>query len=225
MELHVLGTNAIVEELQILPKNMLREPRKPTLGNIHQMIDDSTDTHTILLVTLNNGEIYVLDLTGAQYGHYDETVLPWQAYKSHRVLTISRRVPFGYSKINRELEALMISGWKGKRMGIYQSSLQQLYAASSTWQRENLSLQDMLELSDMAFSSKQREFVQYLKAHLQTHKASLQAEAFSYLLVGPSVLPGREMRFYCPSPRPSFIYEYMDILATLHLFKDSEIER
>ncbi len=98
-------------------------------------------------------------------------------------------------------------------MEIYQKFLKQLYSASSTWQRNNLPLQNMLKLSDEAFRSKQSEFVKYLKAHLQTHNASLRDETASYLLLRPGSRPGREFKFYCPSPPPGTIYEMMDIVA------------
>ncbi len=76
----MIGVNAHIEELHVLPKYVLHELSQPRFNIVHPMIqtiEDNIGTHVILHVTLGNGEAYVLDLTGAQYGHYDETVLPW----------------------------------------------------------------------------------------------------------------------------------------------------
>ena len=47
----------------------------PTILRVH---------HTILRVTLRNKEQYAVDLSGAQYGHYQEC-LPWPDYLTTRV--------------------------------------------------------------------------------------------------------------------------------------------
>ena len=51
----------------------------------------------IIKVVLKNGEMYALDLTGAQFGHFD-VISPWQTYVDCQIQHIEKVAPLGYSR-------------------------------------------------------------------------------------------------------------------------------
>lgn len=58
--------------------------------------DDKSYDHTVITLELTNGESYVVDLVGAQYGHY-RAVMPKAEYMDVYVSHIAESKPFGYN--------------------------------------------------------------------------------------------------------------------------------
>ena len=59
--------------------------------------------HAIIRITLRNGEMFALDLSGAQYG-YSDPLSPWERYMGDRVRDIEDMKPLGcYRKRSKHL--------------------------------------------------------------------------------------------------------------------------
>ncbi|KAK3174430.1 hypothetical protein OEA41_001676 [Lepraria neglecta] len=59
--------------------------------------DNAEQGHAIIHITLKNSETYAVDITGAQYGHYD-SVIPWDLYAESQVDSIQEVQPLGSIK-------------------------------------------------------------------------------------------------------------------------------
>lgn len=66
---------------------------------------DKVDVHEVIFVMMHSPGIpiqdqerYVIDLTHAQYGHHDETLMPWKTYVETRVHTNSGHRPLGWTR-------------------------------------------------------------------------------------------------------------------------------
>ena len=53
--------------------------------------------HTVLKMTMENGEKYAVDFAGEQYG-WRESIMPWVLYSSSRILEITEVGPLGYNR-------------------------------------------------------------------------------------------------------------------------------
>ncbi|KAI0103363.1 hypothetical protein GGR51DRAFT_561791 [Nemania sp. FL0031] len=83
-----------LEEVEIMPRNAYR----PTCDMRHNQAHNAMfNKHTVLCVTLMSGEKMVVDMAGVQYG-WRETVAPWGAWTSHRVVGKLCYLPFGSSQ-------------------------------------------------------------------------------------------------------------------------------
>ena len=54
--------------------------------------------HDVFFVHMNFAERYALDLTCAQYGHFDELLMPWATFVETRCLSTSDHQPLGHAK-------------------------------------------------------------------------------------------------------------------------------
>ncbi|MCJ1464852.1 hypothetical protein MMC07_003467 [Pseudocyphellaria aurata] len=85
------GVCSKVEEVVVEPKNcrlrliVVTPDGKQDLRHI---------SHELFRVTNRNGEMFALDVTGAQYGYY-EPVVPWVIYQRERIASINKIVAFG----------------------------------------------------------------------------------------------------------------------------------
>lgn len=59
-------------------------------------MSEDSDGHIVTKLALKNGETYVLDLAGAQFGHFDP-VMPWQDYVECRASEIEKTVFWPFS--------------------------------------------------------------------------------------------------------------------------------
>jgi hypothetical protein len=69
-----------IEEVSLEPKN----PKRQVIDVNLQQEGKNDTPHNILKVEIKNGEVYTLDLTGAQFGYYD-AITPWEEYSNTRV--------------------------------------------------------------------------------------------------------------------------------------------
>ncbi|KAL8921793.1 MAG: hypothetical protein Q9208_005550 [Pyrenodesmia sp. 3 TL-2023] len=86
---------------------------------------DKVDQHEVLFVMMNSPGIpvqdqerYAIDLTHAQYGHHDETLMPWKTYVETRVHSNSGQRPLGWTREN--LRKLMVEnlGEEGRMLQV-----------------------------------------------------------------------------------------------------------
>ncbi|KAL8783998.1 MAG: hypothetical protein Q9213_004249 [Squamulea squamosa] len=96
---------AYISESQIIPMN-----RKLWAVTVHvngefEYSSERVDQHEVFLIVLLNPRIpmqdqerYALDLTHFQYGHHDETLMPWKTYVENRVRSNSGQHPLGWTK-------------------------------------------------------------------------------------------------------------------------------
>lgn len=55
---------------------------RPNVAIIERLESDVQDMiHSVIRITLGTGKIFILDLTGSQYGHSSARVYAWQKYK------------------------------------------------------------------------------------------------------------------------------------------------
>ena len=73
-----------ISEVTYRVKNPCFRMHRVYVINQKDTLDITDFRHTILKLTLNNGEQHALDLTGAQYG-WTETIMPWAPYAKSRV--------------------------------------------------------------------------------------------------------------------------------------------
>jgi hypothetical protein len=69
-----------IEEVSLQPKN----PKRQVIDVCLKQEGKNDTPHNILKVDIRNGEVYALDLTGAQFRYYD-AVTPWEEYSNTRV--------------------------------------------------------------------------------------------------------------------------------------------
>ncbi|KAL8995981.1 MAG: hypothetical protein Q9169_004397 [Polycauliona sp. 2 TL-2023] len=91
---------------------------------------DAVDQHDVFLVMVHspavgmmaNPERYAIDLTHAQYGHHDETLMPWRTYMETRVHESKDVLPLGQARVTAEKLLTKLFGDEGIR--IQKASLQ-----------------------------------------------------------------------------------------------------
>jgi len=137
-------------------------------------MSEDSDGHIVTKLALKNGETYVLDLVGAQFGHFDP-VMPWQDYVECRASEIEKTVSFGHSRLKQNRLCEM-PGWEGVMFSANAFATSQMEQALHKWVSENLSLEAMLKLPEDSFKQKRAELLEVLKATLQDYKTSLTLE-------------------------------------------------
>jgi len=116
------------------------------------------EIHEILRVTLLSGEIFAVDISGAQYGYYD-SVIPWAEYEQRRVSQIVHVGPapeshqhievndYSSAKIGSVL--LKLHQPKEKGRGTYKDHMEVINLKILEWQSgEKLSLQALWKLPE-----------------------------------------------------------------------------
>lgn len=71
-------------------------PRPTSIKMLHQRLFQDINgatAHWAIQATLHNGQVFAIDLTGAQYG-YDEILLPWNDFEAQRMDEYRRAIPF-----------------------------------------------------------------------------------------------------------------------------------
>ncbi|QDS69452.1 hypothetical protein FKW77_005635 [Venturia effusa] len=65
--------------------------------------------HKMLLITMNDGTCFALDLTGAQYG-WDEVLLPWKQFHNTRVAMLTNCVSLDFHRYSSDMMLHFIEG-------------------------------------------------------------------------------------------------------------------
>lgn len=125
--------------------------------------------HEIWRVTLkHSGDVYAVDLTAAQYGWYDEPVLPMDRYAKERceyIYNISRSQYFGGRQ-----DYHLSQGMQGPQHEASKCFL----VALKTWEWKNKStVSAMLQRPQKEFVTAQEEIVREMKEGLDKYKIAL----------------------------------------------------
>ena len=156
-------------------------------------IDGTDYAHSVLRVTLGNGERYALDTTGAQYG-WPETVTPWDLYCEVKVQSIKSIHPFGYTKEFCKARAEKIGGqrlWMEQILALFANSLEQTFAL---WQRDNGSLSVLINLLDPEIDLNQASLLGMIEDGLW-RKEEYWASLGAFDLQGDIIIEGTDRPF------------------------------
>ncbi len=124
--------------------------------------------HEALKVGLKNGDTYIMDLAGAQYGHH-ASVVPNDTYFQTRAGSVLACQSFGHQQRLMK-EACGAGGWKGAIRSCNDGFHQEMNASIDDWQDENISLSAMLKLPEKQFLPKLRRLVTFVDKYLRDYK-------------------------------------------------------
>jgi hypothetical protein len=151
-------------EITFNPKNSKRE----TIA-INSSGEEGCHTrdclHTCLRVTLNSGELYALDMTGAQFGYF-EPVTPWKEFYENRVRSFSvvnGVEDFGWWKNHLEERFGASVAGKNGLLSLHVEGSKSLIVDTLDWEKEtDQTVQQMLTLPESQFKIKQQELIDYI---------------------------------------------------------------
>ena len=118
--------------------------------------------HTILRVTLKNSEQYAVDLTGAQYGHYQEC-LPWQDYCTARVGEIIEVNSYGYTKQLIPKEAKKRGYLSEKTESLSLSFAKELRLCIEHWKSHGETFDTLLASPEVEYQQKKKALLELVK--------------------------------------------------------------
>ena len=131
---------------------------------------DKTDyLHSVIRITLKNGDKYILDLTGAQYG-WQETVTPYNIYQQAKVRQIKKVLPFGYTRQSCQEEAENMAGKEKWHHDVDVGFEIELNDVIESWQQGNMSLSALLRLPDDQFEKQQAGLLETLEVRMRGYK-------------------------------------------------------
>ncbi|KAE8325446.1 hypothetical protein BDV39DRAFT_206984 [Aspergillus sergii] len=89
---HVDGLCSRIEELtvEVLKEISIERPDGTPLTY--------TKNHHVYRATLNNGEIWAIDLSGTQYG-FSQCLSPWREFENTRLTSVHRQANLGYHRV------------------------------------------------------------------------------------------------------------------------------
>ena len=138
------------------------------LGMEHDVEQEINCGHVVLRVTTESGNSYALDITGAQYGRY-ENVMPWHLYLNSRIESFTGFGLFG------EWESRLLADDFWDRGSAHEALRElnkhrtlRLNSALVNWEKENMPLSAILKLSEDAFQRKQLELISFVQGCLPT---------------------------------------------------------
>ena len=124
---------------------------------------------------MKNGETYVLDMTGAQYGWY-EAVTSWPVYNASRVRSCKEILPFGGTREYCKARAVKSGGQQHWVRSIKEQFAETVDGAVVRWQKDHISLTELLRLPEHDFQKNQASLVDAVENLLQRHKKFLEAQ-------------------------------------------------
>lgn len=129
----------------------------------HQRVDARTYLHNVLRVTLNNDEVYALDITGAQFGWRGSTVMPWSTFLENRVDIVKEVRKFGETARIEKAEAQLAGEYRISIHHINEHIEIHLHDFLRHWQMGNASLSSMLRCSAEDFKPKQDSLLRFME--------------------------------------------------------------
>ena len=137
---------------------------------------DATDYHhKIIKIVTRTGEIYALDMTGAQYG-WTECIVPWNIYVESRVRELKDAVPFGGTKVWGNIKAKETGGQYQRVHDIEVFFAQVVDGAVMLWQRGNILTTDLFRLPEQDFQKRQASLLDVIEELLQKEKAFQESQ-------------------------------------------------
>ena len=132
-------------------------------------VDETDYAHSVIRITLKNGDKYILDLTGAQYG-WKEILTPYNQYRQSKVRQIKEVLSFGgtrqYCKQRAEKSGGMAQ-WQHLTDIGFESTVNDIM---KLWQQWNMPLTTLLKLPDDQFQQQQAGLLEMLEAGMQKYK-------------------------------------------------------
>ena len=122
---------------------------------------------------MKNGETYVLDMTGAQYG-WHEAVASWPLYEASRVRSCREVQTFGGVRVFCKARAVKSGGQLQWIRGIKEQFGRTVDGAVDWWQKDHISLTELLRLPEHDFQKNQASLVDTVEDLLQRHKNMLE---------------------------------------------------
>jgi len=135
--------------------------------------DEVDGPHDIFKVDLKNGGgVYVLDMAGAQFGYYDESIAPWSEYCKLRVSTIISAKPLGTMKQHLEERAHGIGGMfrdlTAYLLTTHGQLALRLEGGTKNWEEKNEStVRAMLKMPQKGFENRSKKLVEYIRVDLK----------------------------------------------------------
>lgn len=111
-------------------------------------VDNTTYTHTLWKVTLQDGSAYAVDITGAQYGWYEEPIIPWSRCQEERCNAIVHVNPSGTDHngiLDSDVVGDGFSVWKKDMMTGFDGNMKRRI------DKEGWTAQNLLSMSDAGF--------------------------------------------------------------------------
>ena len=131
---------------------------------------DATDyPHNVIRLTLKNGDRFILDLTGAQYG-WPEILTPYKIYQQSKIRVIKEVLPFGGTRRFCKKRADNSGGMAKYNHQVDIGFETVLNGLLSQWQQGNMSLASLLKLPDDEFGRQQAGLLDMLEAGMQKYR-------------------------------------------------------
>ena len=173
----MIGLFAEVEEVTHSTKNArVRLLQASNTGTL-----DTTDyLHSVIRITSKNGDKYILDLTGAQYG-WQETVTPYDIYQQTKVRLVKKVLPFGFIRQFCKEGAENRGGMEKWHHDVDVGFETVLNDVMKSWQQGNMPLSTLLRLPDDQFERQQAGLLETLEAGMQGYKQLMtESGAFNW---------------------------------------------
>lgn len=146
-------------------------------------------SHEVLQVTLNSKEVYVFDMTAAQYGWHESATMPWHTFEEEKVESIKKVGTFGETADALRVEGASMS-WRHQHY--METTKQWFYMFLTEWQRQNIPLKAMLRCSEAKFKSNRDSLLRIMDKSMfamhcelnQDFKNSMMAREVSPLALG-----------------------------------------
>ncbi len=127
-------------------------------------------SHEIIKVTLRSGEVFAVDITGAQYG-YHEPVTPWTKYEQERIFcAISAVDPYPSSKLlqiddyNLQELKYFYKLAEGPKPHVFMTALAIMKWHILGWQKhENMSLKKWWALPEETLRMKLNDLIHFIE--------------------------------------------------------------
>ena len=127
------------------------------------MYDARNDSHSILKVTVQNGEQYALDMTGAQFG-WQEAVIPWNIYAHFRIQHIIETLDFGHEHVHLRGSA---TSWLSNADPMLVKFTERLWVATEEFQGKQLAFKKLLDLPEDVYRAKIATLLDGIRNHLE----------------------------------------------------------
>lgn len=156
-------------------------------------VDETDYAHSVIRITAKNGDKYILDLTGAQYG-WQEILTPYNKYQQSKIRQIKEVVPFGGTRQYCRQRAEKTGGmakWQHQADIGFEDAINDIL---NLWQQRNTSLTTLLEIPDDQFQQQQAGLLELLEAGMQKYRDFI-VETGALDLKGNIVIGGYDRKF------------------------------
>lgn len=168
----MVGICTKIEEIAVNPKN---SRFKLILVKSDGTKDWNFYRHEFFRITTRDGEVYALDLTSAQNGHY-EPIVPWHVYEKQRVVKIKQVHSLGGTQRAELLTnpPNLYDDFLSRSRGCLNSTVQD-------WQSGNTAFHLLLTLPEHEFVRKSGELYAEVGAELESLVPAIYQRLWAFL--------------------------------------------